>query len=1664
MINPITHKFGATYYLNNSGTNTIDGFTITSDSSITGSSDNSNPNGNSIYIDGYHSGTYEGQPEVFGTITWTADGIDVLTFDLDSFVVGPLYGSYAIQITSSSSSGIISTAWFHTATASAQKETIDVDEELFNDITSFTVKIFSRDGLMRTDGLDMFEMTIGDIKAAPPPNPIPVVDANGAVAGAANLAHFTEGSNGPSAAVSITSSTATITDDDTITGMTLVLSATPDGSDEAILYSPALNMGHQLSSFGLTGSYNETTRTYTISGTASAAVYQDVLRAMLYSNGSDAPSTVTRTITISVTDAEGATGRTTSAITITPGNDKPSATNLTQSKSVTEGGGAINLDGIVVTDPDGQGEIITATLTLSNPAAGTLSVGTYGAATSVYDATTGVWSVTGSVVNVNQALAAVQLTPSANNDQNFTITTRIRDAANAGPADGSISVTVTPVNDTPVVTVASNNIALTEDAPIALTGMSFSDVDAGSGAVLVTLMVPVGALSAVGGAGVAVYGTPAELLLRGTIADINAFIAAGKVIYTSAANDTGTRVLTVSINDGGNTGTGGQRVDTKWVNLNIASVNDAPVVTVPSDAVPMQENTATALTGISFSDTDAGSGNVTVTFSVPAGTLTAASGAGVVIGGTSLALTLTGTIANINAFIAASNITYTPALNDLGTRVLTASINDGGNAGAGGSLTDTKTFSLTIVAANAAPVVTVPSAGIQVTEDMTTTLAGISFSDTDAGSGNVTVTLSVPAGMIAASAAAGVTVGGTSIARTLTGTIADINAFIAAGNVTYTPVANENGVRVLTVTINDLGNNGMGGPKTDTKTVNLTVSGVNDAPTIISGADYGLPGMNEDAASIGVTVSSILAGAGYGDVDAGALSGVAVTGASGNGTWEYSTDGLSWTSFGAVSNSSALLLTSATQVRYVADGNNGETPVFTFRAWDRTSGAASSNNVLSKADTTTNGGTTAFSSQTATVSIAVASINDAPVATVVGSIPVVEDTATALTGISFTDVDAGSASVTVTLSVQAGTLMAMSSGGVVVGGTNTALTLIGTIANINAFIAASHVIYTPAADDTGAQVLTVSINDGGNTGGGHALSHTTTVNLNVAAVNDVATFTGTDWGAVAENGTQMATGVLVVADLDTGEAGFRAQSDVRGTYGTFSFDAVHGIWTYVLDSGAAATKALRSGEVKTETFTVKAIDGTVKTVSVQVSGYGELIDGVEVTTETIIYPDGSSGRILTIPVVTSDRANTDGGASVADIPLVTSGGRNVLTAQVPVGFGLQVSGPSAPRSTGDSLADLIREIQSRTATDSVDQDQITGGGSDFLGGLAPDVPMLVQTITPSILSGTSPTQPLGITGDSSSGVVTALIIDTSSSGGAAHLLLNNVDFAAIVGSATITGGAGSQTVFADSASQHIVLGADDDTIHGGGGNDYVGSLGGNDHLYGDDGNDTVSGGIGNDRLWGGNGHDRLLGGSGNDRLDGGNGHDTLEGGAGADRLTGGAGSDRVYGGAGNDYLDGGSGTDFLWGGAGNDRLYGGAGNDVLRGEAGNDWIVGGLGRDKLWGGAGSDTFAFHSIQESRVGSQRDVIYDFQSGIDRIDLRKIDADMTQKGNQSFIWVGAEVPFLAPHEATGFLSAGFTGRAGELQYTNGILMGDVDGDGKANFEIRIVGFFASSDVLL
>lgn len=309
-----------------------------------------------------------------------------------------------------------------------------------------------------------------------------------------------------------------------------------------------------------------------------------------------------------------------------------------------------------------------------------------------------------------------------------------------------------------------------------------------------------------------------------------------------------------------------------------------------------------------------------------------------------------------------------------------------------------------------------------------------------------------------------------------------------------------------------------------------------------------------------------------------------------------------------------------------------------------------------------------------------------------------------------------------------------------------------------------------------------------------------------------------------------------------------------------------------------------------------------------------------------------------------------------------------------------------------------------------------------------------------------------------------------------------------------------------------------DRLDGGRGADILKGLGGADVLLGGAGADDLAGGAGADRLDGGAGNDDLDGGKGRDVMSGGSGDDVyhvstserdsvveledggydtvvlldgwpyfmpenveevrvvtntleaanvigndldnvmrqgslggpLSGGKGADLLIGAGGGDSLYGGAGNDKVRGAGGVDYVAGGAGRDRLLGGGGADTLDGYIGNDrmdggngddWLIGGTGRDTMTGGDDSDRFTFYEGNSGTSAATRDSITDFVSGVDIIDI------------ESF--------------ASKFIgSGGFSGKSGEANYQHGILRVDVDGDGIADFSLKLEGApnLATGDLLL
>ncbi|MCM2371762.1 LamG-like jellyroll fold domain-containing protein, partial [Aporhodopirellula aestuarii] len=177
----------------------------------------------------------------------------------------------------------------------------------------------------------------------------------------------------------------------------------------------------------------------------------------------------------------------------------------------------------------------------------------------------------------------------------------------------------------------------------------------------------------------------------------------------------------------------------------------------------------------------------------------------------------------------------------------------------------------------------------------------------------------------------------------------------------------------------------------DTSEFAANITATNNAPVLNSGQTPVLTAQSEDSGPPSGTVGSLISSlvdfaSPSGQVDnvtdsnPGAALGIAITAANTtNGIWYYSTDGGSnWNALGSVSNTNARLLAADpdTRIYFQANANyNGTvTNAITFRAWDQ---STNSNGDL--ASTSSNGGSTGFSTATDTANLVVTAVNDAPV-------------------------------------------------------------------------------------------------------------------------------------------------------------------------------------------------------------------------------------------------------------------------------------------------------------------------------------------------------------------------------------------------------------------------------------------------------------------------------------------------------------------------------------------------------------------------------------------------------------------------------------------------------------------------------------------------------------
>jgi len=438
-----------------------------------------------------------------------------------------------------------------------------------------------------------------------------------------------------------------------------------------------------------------------------------------------------------------------------------------------------------------------------------------------------------------------------------------------------------------------------------------------------------------------------------------------------------------------------------------------------------------------------------------------------------------------------------------------------------------------------------------------------------------------------------------------------------------------------------------------------------------------------------------------------------------------------------------------------------------------------------------------------------------------------------------------------------------------------------------------------------------------------------------------------------------------------------------------------------------------------------------------------------------------------------------GSSSVSVAPLLLTQYRAIATYTDPFGINVIVSGSravvgSSNANAVDGTATGVTFILGRGGSDTI---QGYNGTATIDGGAGTDTVNLTAA-SPSLIVST----------DTQLRDVEQI---TAARAATIDLLTQTEAF-------TVTGSGAADTISMGSGADQVNAGAGNDTVLGGGGDDVIRSGTGNDVVNGGAGTDTASyfdqtaavvvdlalaagqntqgGGTdtlaGFENLTGGSGNDTLRGDAGNNLIQGVVGNDLLEGRDGNDDLRGGDGNDTLRGGLGNDRLDGGVGTDIASyfdltvgvrvdlavnvqqntlgggldtivnaengsGGSANDVLFGNSSTNGLTGNGGDDLLNGRAGTDTLTGGAGNDRFEFSLASHTAVGAGRDTIVDFTPG-DLIVLETIDANTLNGAvDDDFTSIGAS----------------FNGTVGRLRYSGGILAGDTNGDGIANFEIRI-----------
>ncbi|MES3003128.1 MAG: VCBS domain-containing protein, partial [Pseudomonadota bacterium] len=849
--------------------------------------------------------------------------------------------------------------------------------------------------------------------------------------------------------------------------------------------------------------------------------------------------TTKENFTVKVSDNHGGFVDQAVTVTVTGANDDPTMTAVDGTGAVTEDSSTPNLTDTGALTFDDADLIDTHTTSVTTSAANTLG-GNLNA--SVTDTATGVTD--GTVTwNYSVANSATQhLAEGETATENFTV--KVKDN-NGGAVDQNVAVTVTGVNDGPTISAGGDTGGVTEDAStptLTSTGaLTFDDVD-----LIDTHTASAAAVAGntLGGGMTASVTDAATGAGDGTVTWN--YSIANSAVQSLAAGQTVTEKFNVTVADGH----GGNAV--RLVTITVTGTNDAPTISTAVSAASLTEDSSTpnlTSTGnIAFDDvdlTDTHSTTVTAVAGNPLGGTLTASVTDPATGAGDGAVTWTYTVANSATQSLADGQTVTDSFN--------VKIIDTASSSA------TQTVNANVTGVNDAPTITAAGTDAQasVTEDASTPnlsdTGTIAFNDVD---------------LIDIHTTSVVKASGTLGGALVMGAVAE-SATTEAGTVGWTYTVANSAVQQLgkgatatetfTVTVND----GKGG--TVSQLVTATVTGTNDAPVV----DLNGGGAGNDATATATeqTVLVMVPAATVADIDSPNIASLSLTLTArpdGNAVESLSLNAAAT----AAASGLTVSYTAATGVLSITGSATKATYQTILDGVQYTNSSDAPSPSPRTVNVVVNDGLD--NSVSRSVTVGMTAVNDAPVATITPTTyAATEQVAMTLknTGLSISDVDAASGSMTVTLSVTEGKLTVTTGGsGAAVSNSGTSsVTISGTITQINNLLntdATSTVSYTDdAATPSASATLVLQVNDNGNTGG-PSLTASDTATINITTVNHApsgtnktisvtedVTYTLADFGFTDVDGNNFAG--VVINTLPLATAGVLRLGNTALVAGTF---------------------------------------------------------------------------------------------------------------------------------------------------------------------------------------------------------------------------------------------------------------------------------------------------------------------------------------------------------------------------------------------------------------------------------------------------------------------------------------------------------------------------------